>query len=578
MKINLKEMPFSRNQSYMVISEIKENYREMGNEAGLYLRTIHGSALTPLVAKISMTAEGEESKYSYQLEHASLAFNDSDEKIEVCYDDADTLLFRGSKGAGLSLDFLTDHGPYDYIYDITHERKTCYMANCYKNNCCYLVWAQEGRIELEQKWEESSSLYSRLHISGEEGFLIVLREVETEWDKICRVYDFDESRKKTEQEFLEFERKMPAVPSQYRENAYMASYLNWSSVVRKNGFLHRDAMYMSKNWMCNVWSWDHCFNAISLSYNNPETAWDQFMIMFDNQDKTGRLPDSINDAHVVWNYCKPPIHGWALSKMMENMKLSDTQLKEAYGCLKSWTNWWLTYRMDERGLCYYNHGNDSGWDNSTAFSLLPPVAAPDLQADLIIQMDVLAELAEQLDLLEEKEAWTKSSEELLSNFLKYNFRDNLPAAIQVRTGKIVENDSLLPYEILILGDRLPAEIREAMLKVIEGDKFYTEYGFATESPKSRLYRTDGYWRGPIWAPSTMLLLDGLNKCGFHVLAKEASKRFADMVSKSGFAENFDAMTGEGLRDRAYTWTSAVFLILCHEYLLEGSLPKEEGQT
>ena len=39
-----------------------------------------------------------------------------------------------------------------------------------------------------------------------------------------------------------------------------------------------------------------------------------------------------------------------------------------------------------------------------------------------------------------------------------------------------------------------------------------------------------------------------------------------MVSASGFAENFDAVTGEGLRDRAYTWTASAFLVMCHEFL------------
>ena len=38
-----------------------------------------------------------------------------------------------------------------------------------------------------------------------------------------------------------------------------------------------------------------------------------------------------------------------------------------------------------------------------------------------------------------------------------------------------------------------------------------------------------------------------------------------MAEKSGFAENFDALTGEGLRDRAYTWTSSVWLILALAY-------------
>ena len=40
-----------------------------------------------------------------------------------------------------------------------------------------------------------------------------------------------------------------------------------------------------------------------------------------------------------------------------------------------------------------------------------------------------------------------------------------------------------------------------------------------------------------------------------------------MVRTSGFAENFDAVSGEGLRDRAYTWTASAFLAMAHEYLL-----------
>jgi putative isomerase len=39
-----------------------------------------------------------------------------------------------------------------------------------------------------------------------------------------------------------------------------------------------------------------------------------------------------------------------------------------------------------------------------------------------------------------------------------------------------------------------------------------------------------------------------------------------MVSLSGMAENFDALSGDGLRDRAYSWTASVFLVLGHEYL------------
>lgn len=498
--------------------------------------------------------------------NGGIGISDDSRDIEWCFADSHTLLIRGSRGSGIRMDFLTDNGPYDYIYEIETEGRTLYMANCYKNNNRYLVWVQEGTCTLDQKWKESSSLYSRLDIGGDNGFLCIIKEIETEWDQQIPNYDFDVSRDACEQDFLDFYSKMPQLAPEYEEMGYLAAYLNWSSIVGRNSFLKREAMYMSKNWMTNVWSWDHCFNAIALSYGNPDLAWDTYIIMADFQDKTGRIPDSISDNHIIWNYCKPPIHGWALSKIMEHMELTETQLREAYDFLCKWTRWWMDYRRKD-GLYYYNHGNDSGWDNSTAFSKLPPVATPELQADLIVQMRVLAQLAQRLGEMQEVTFWTRNAQEQLDIFLEKCFRNNLPVAIQCSTGEIVENKSLLPYEILILGTSLPKEIREAVISLVTSEKFFTEYGFATESLSSEFYRSDGYWRGPIWAPATMLMIDGLAQCGEKALAKEAVKRFIKLVQKSGFAENFDAITGEGLCDRAYTWTASVAVALAKEYLL-----------
>ena len=146
------------------------------------------------------------------------------------------------------------------------------------------------------------------------------------------------------------------------------------------------------------------------------------------------------------------------------------------------------------------------------------------------------------------------------------FTDGNPSARLSYTHKTVENDSLILYLPVLLGELLPKEVAGNLVKTLESEKFYTEHGFATEAPNSPHYVPDGYWRGPIWAPSSILILDGLAKLGKKDLVKEAAERFAEMASQSGFAENYDALTGEGLRDRAYTWTASVFLTIAHDYL------------
>ena len=56
-------------------------------------------------------------------------------------------------------------------------------------------------------------------------------------------------------------------------------------------------------------------------------------------------------------------------------------------------------------------------------------------------------------------------------------------------------------------------------------------------------------------------MKGLDLSGFHELADEVSERFCKLCGQSGFAENFNALTGQPLGDPAYTWTASVFLLL-----------------
>ena len=57
------------------------------------------------------------------------------------------------------------------------------------------------------------------------------------------------------------------------------------------------------------------------------------------------------------------------------------------------------------------------------------------------------------------------------------------------------------------------------------------------------------------------MVEALKACGEEDLAGEIALKFVRLCDREGFAENFDAVTGKGLRDPAYTWTSSVFLAL-----------------
>jgi putative isomerase len=233
-----------------------------------------------------------------------------------------------------------------------------------------------------------------------------------------------------------------------------------------------------------------------------------------------------------------------------------------------WTDWWFTYRNpDGDGLPQYHHGNDSGWDNGTAFDAGFPVKGADLAAFLVLQMDVLAEVAGRLGKPAEAETWQRRADQLLGALLSRLWRGDRFVSPRAGDGAIAErSDSVFNCLPLVLGQRLPLPVRRQLVMNLQ--RYLTPYGPATEHIHSLLYEDDGYWRGPIWAPSTLLLVDGLRACGETALAAGVARRFCDLAKQSGFAENYNARTGEPLRDHAYTWTSSVFLILAHEYLAD----------
>lgn len=562
MKVANMKIPFSYYGSYLVISPI---HRKGSDQTKLFIRHIRGGDERDSSLFAIEMLRGEESiHYDVEMEPhllSLIATDGSGDSIKCCFSSNSTIRIKGNR-VGLKLTAIT--GAYDYALlfpDSTWE------INSFIQKRRFRLIPLEGSLLVDAPFEVDKSkhifAYCKPDMMTEE-FDLAITEYNLVFKKESNLsLSFKENVLQAEKEFKDWKEGMLKIPDAYNNGFDMASYITWSCVVKPDGLLTRPAMYMSKNWMTNIWSWDHCFNAMALIDNNPELAWDQFCIFFDQQDRSGALPDFLNDQGALWNCCKPPIHGWALKWMMERTTYIDNErLVEVYEPLKRWTNWWFYHRDDDQdGVCQYNHGNDSGWDNSTVFAKGIPVETPDLSAFLIIQMDVLQKIAKQLGKAKEALEWEHRADATFSAMMEHFWTENGFRACLSTSHETIKSDSLLLYIPLILGERLTNEQRNILLtNLLTKNEFKTDHGFATESVTSDYYRDDGYWRGPIWAPSTMLLIDGLLACGERDLAIKIAEAFCQMANQSGMAENFNAMTGEGLRDPAFTWTSSVFLI------------------
>jgi hypothetical protein len=355
--------------------------------------------------------------------------------------------------------------------------------------------------------------------------------------------------------------------------AELAAYVLWSATVAPAGFVARPAVLMSKHWMDKVWSWDHCFNALALAPGCPGLAWDQYHLPFDHQDESGALPDSVAHSEILYNYVKPPIHGWALGHLLRRLpeRPDPAELAATYHRLERWTEFWLTARRTPGSdLPHYQHGNDSGWDNATTFDPERVIVTADLAAFLVLQLRELARLAEGLRRPDDAHWWTRTADATQSAMLGQLWKGERFVARGAQSGNIWSSSSLLDVMPIALGEHLPQRVAAELATRIESH--LTPYGPATELPSSPHYLSDGYWRGPIWAPATVLIEDGLRRAGHQRLADEISARFRTLCESHGFAENFDALTGTSLRDRAYTWTASAYLLLAEAHVLRQSEP------
>ncbi|MBE1556323.1 amylo-alpha-1,6-glucosidase [Sporosarcina limicola] len=562
MNFDLKHIPFSRYGSYLSISYLpaRENFEE-----GIYLRNIRGGDNEDgAVFKLDVTQDGKCVPFKSIGHPTYLQLEAEDGYVKIVMSEAGTMHVFGGN-AGLRMTMVTQ--AYDNAFP---HKEESWQINIFSKKIRFMLTPQIGSLVVDAPWHVNRCSHVIAEFIPEEKtkeFTCTIEEFITVYIKQPRYNDFETCQQIVAKEYEEWKDNVLPSPNKYEEGRKLASYITWSCIVNPEGNLTRPAMYMSKNWMTNIWSWDHCFNAMALAENNPALAWDQFMIFFDKQDPSGLLPDYMNDQYAYWNCSKPPIHGWTLSWMLKrSTKISKDHLKEVYGPLSKWTTWYLEHRDDNaNGFPEYHHGNDSGWDNSTVFHEGIPVESPDLCAFLILQMETLADIAETLNLNEEARTWKEAADKLLHDMIEHFWvGDRFVAHYLNEQGET--GDSLLLFMPIILGKRLPLEIRTKLIDGLKDkSRFFTAHGLATESIKSPYYIPDGYWRGPIWAPSTMLLIDGLVASGEVDFAQDLARRYCEMATKNGMAENFDALTGEGLRDRAFTWTSSVFLVLSNEY-------------
>lgn len=564
-RIPLQHIPFSRYGAYLAVSKNE-------GEEGIILHDARKSFGEDQIYRITFLCGDKKITPEISADPWSITVYCGEKKAALYLRDAETLVVDSF---GIDLQFVQtneygygiEEAPYYHLINIHHHLyTTIYMQQgegCLKGPVREINDAE--MVDVKQYLTlrcKDGRMQAAVHVGEQENREFGI--INPEKDIAC-----------IRREWETFLEDLPGSRESCHRFAVLIWYNLWSSFVQKGGHYHQDTVVMSKKNMCATWSWDHCFNALSLAYaGRSEEAWNQFMAPFTLQSPNGCLPDMWrpNEA-VTWTITKPPIHGWCLGKIMDWTELTSEQMTAAYDGLERWTNWWTEYRdYDKDGIPAYPMGCDCGWDNASAFDIGYFVESPDLPAYLMLQMNTLARLAENLGQTgsdeerriwqQRKQNWIKKKEQMEEAFYTHCWENDRFVTKKSNSHEYVKDACLLNLMPLVLGEQLKEEQRNLLIERLK-QEFLTECGLATESPYSAKFDADGYWRGPIWAPVTYLIVDGLYRAGEEELAREIGRKFCSMLENraGGNYENFDAKTGKGLRAPGYTWTASVYLLL-----------------
>lgn len=571
-RIDITHIPFSRYGAYVSVSRdegkkelIIHNVKRRFEEGPMFSLTFGKDELQDFVCM----ASPEKIRVENENGHAQIYIRD-DQTVGI-----------ESFGLDLQVSLLRSNGygveESDRTFRMISVEQRTYTTFAVEQGAAYL----EGPFEAYSTCENLKNKKKQLHVSCENGHILMALTLSFVEPKpvilpICPKEEMEEVKAEWN-EFLGYLSENEEADEETGEFARITWYNLWSSFVHAEDVYQHDTMLMSKKYMSSVWSWDHCFNALAMAKISKQKAMEQFEAPFVLQSEHGVLPDMWNPhSEIVWGVTKPPIHGWCFSRLMDQYDFDAAELRKVFGYLKKLTGWWMEYSdTDHDGIPEYPQGCDSGWDNATLFDCGFFVETPDLPAFLILQMQTLSRIAKELEKKEdtsccwtkEAEHWEKEANELLERFYEHSWNGERFVAKMSGSHACDGNSTcLLALMPLVLGELLDKEKREKLKTILEKD-FLTANGLATEMPSSKEYESDGYWRGPIWAPTTYLLIDGLRRGGYASLAEQIAAKYCHMSCKiaKGNYENFDALTGEGLRAPGYTWAASVYMLLHWEY-------------
>jgi glycogen debranching enzyme len=198
-----------------------------------------------------------------------------------------------------------------------------------------------------------------------------------------------------------------------------------------------------------------------------------------------------------------------------------------------------------------------GWDNRVLHDASPfQVVDPGFNAILIRSASDLSALAHELGETELADANRARAERGLAALDslwsdahgQYLCRDRT-------TGELIDSASI--GGILPVFAAVPKPRAHEVARTIERQAKVARFPIPSHDPADPRFEAKRYWRGPSWLVMNYMIADGLRREGENAVADHIVNTSLELITRSGFAEYYDPLTGEACGGGRFTWTAAM---------------------
>ncbi len=367
---------------------------------------------------------------------------------------------------------------------------------------------------------------------------------------------------------------VPAVSDAYRAQYAYAWWIMRTGLISTRYYMTREAMMPSKIFYVGVWQWDAYFHALAYRHVDMNLAKDQLRIVLDHQREDGMIPDAIHDEGTVTHLTfpveadvtKPPLVAWAAWKLYEHDHDAEF-LNEIYEPIVRWNDWWFRQNdIDGNGLCEYHHPYSSGLDDSPLWDEGVPVESPDLNTYLYLQQEALSKIAHVIGEEQDAAQWAQRAEALAARILHWMWDEETGLFWASRPAHGARVNVRTPFNLFpLITGRMPAHVTRRLVDHLTNEnEFWPAYPVPTVALDDPKYNPLQMWRGPTWVNVNLLLIEGLQRAGYHEVARELRRRTLDLLCRhDDIYEYYHPQTGEVAPKAAsiFGWSAAVFIDL-----------------